>query len=84
MFKITYYENKINVDIFHSLTDGNSGVVFLKEIVYTYLELAHPEDFSTKLRLDRKLSNNTEDDYLKITIKSPKRKRWQESIHLKR
>ena len=73
LFKITYYENKINVDIFHSLTDGNSGVVFLKEIVYTYLELAHPEDFSTKLRLDRKLSNNTEDDYLKNYDKKSKK-----------
>ena len=37
LFKVTYYENKINVDIFHSLTDGNSGVIFLKEIVYTYI-----------------------------------------------
>ena len=65
LFKVTYWENKINLDIFHSLTDGNSGIIFLREIVYTYIELAHPENFSTKLRLERKLSNNTEDDYLK-------------------
>ena len=72
LFKVTYYENKINVDIFHSLTDGNSGVIFLKEIVYTYIELAHPEDFNTKLRIERKLSNNTEDDYLKNYDKESK------------
>lgn len=72
LFKVTYYENKINVDIFHSLTDGNSGVIFLKEIVYTYIELAHPQDFSTNLRMERKLSNNTEDDYLKNYDKNSK------------
>lgn len=72
LFKVTYYENKINVDIFHSLTDGNSGVIFLKEIVYTYIELAHPEDFNTRLRIERKLSNNTEDDYLKNYDKESK------------
>ncbi len=35
LFKVTYFENKINIDIFHSLTDGNSGTTFFKEIIYT-------------------------------------------------
>ena len=72
LFKVTYWENKINLDIFHSLTDGNSGVIFLKEIVYTYIELAHTEDFNQKLRIERKISNNTEDDYLKNYDKKSK------------
>ncbi len=29
LFKVTYFENKINIDIFHSLTDGNSRIYFL-------------------------------------------------------
>lgn len=72
LFKVTYWENKINLDIFHSLTDGNSGIVFLREIVYSYIEFSHPENFKTKLRLERKLSNNTEDDYLKNYDKKSK------------
>ena len=72
LFKVTYYENKINLDIFHSLTDGNSGIIFLREIVYTYIELAHPEEFNKKLRIERKISNNTEDDYLKNYNKKSK------------
>ena len=72
LFKVTYWENKINLDIFHSLTDGNSGIIFLREIVYTYIELAHKEDFSQKLRTERKISNNTEDDYLKNYDKKSK------------
>ena len=73
LFKVTYWENKINIDIFHSLTDGNSGIVFLREIVYTYIELAHKDDFNKKLRTERKISNNTEDEYLKNYDKKSKR-----------
>ena len=72
LFKVTYWENKINLDIFHSLTDGNSGIIFLREIVYTYIENAHKEDFDKKIRIERKLSNNTEDDYLKNYDKKSK------------
>ena len=72
LFKVTYWENKINLDIFHSLTDGNSGVIFLREIVYTYIEIAHKDIFDKKLRIQRKLSNNTEDDYLKNYNKKSK------------
>lgn len=72
LFKVTYYENKINLDIFHSLTDGNSGIIFLREIIYTYIELSHPEDFDQQLRIERKLSNSTEDDYLKNYNKKSK------------
>ena len=72
MFKVTYWEKKINLDIFHSLTDGNSGIIFLREIVYNYIEIAHKEEFSKKLRIERKISNNTEDDYLKNYDKKSK------------
>ena len=72
LFKVTYWEKKINLDIFHSLTDGNSGIIFLREIVYNYIEIAHKEEFSKKLRIERKISNNTEDDYLKNYDKKSK------------
>lgn len=72
LFKVTYWKNKINLDIFHSLTDGNSGIIFLREIVYTYIELAHKDEFKKDLRTKRKVSNNTEDDYLKNYDKKSK------------
>lgn len=72
LFKVTYWNNKINLDIFHSLTDGNSGIIFLREIVYTYIELAHKEEFKKSLRTKRKVSNNVEDDYLKNYDKKSK------------
>ena len=72
LFKVTYWENKINLDIFHSLTDGNSGIIFLREIVYTYIEIAHKGEFDKKLRIERRLSNNTDDEYLKNYDKKSK------------
>ena len=41
IFKVTYFENKINLDIFHVLTDGLGAVIFLKEILYNYLDLKY-------------------------------------------
>ena len=73
LFKVTYWENKINLDIFHSLTDGNSGVIFLREIVYTYIEIVHKQDFNQKFRIERTISNNTEDDYLRNYDKKSKK-----------
>lgn len=65
LFKVTYQENKINLDIFHALTDGNSGLHFLKEIVYQYLDIVHKDCFSSELRAERKFQYTTEDSYIK-------------------
>lgn len=67
LFKVTYFENKVNIDIFHSLTDGNSGATFFKEIVYTYLELMYPEILNEEERRVRKIDYDydAEDSYMK-------------------
>lgn len=44
LFKVTYFDNKINIDFFHALTDGSGGSDFLKEITYRYLELKYPNE----------------------------------------
>ena len=46
LFKVTYFKNKVNMDIFHALTDGNSGTVFFREMIYTYLEMCHEVELS--------------------------------------
>lgn len=72
LFKVTYFDKKINIDIFHSLTDGNSGSVFFREIVYSYLEMAYPEDFKEELRIYRKADYTIEDSYMKNYDKKAK------------
>ena len=72
LFKVTYFKNKINIDIFHALTDGNSGTVFFREIVYTYLEKCHPEELKAENRIVRKIEYDTEDSYMKNYDKKAK------------
>ena len=45
LFKVTYYNKKINLDIFHILTGGAGGIIFLKSIIYNYLSLKHNISF---------------------------------------
>lgn len=65
LFKVTYFEKKINIDINHVLTDGTGGINFFKEIVYTYIEMTHKQDFTQELRTSRKFEYNIEDSYIK-------------------
>ena len=72
LFKVTYFKNKINIDIFHALTDGNSGLVFFREIVYTYLEKCNSKELEKENRIIKKIEYNTEDSYLKNYDKKSK------------
>ena len=72
LFKVTYFDKKINIDIFHSLTDGNSGIMFFREIVYNYIELSHKEEFKEELRIKRKVDLSAEDSYIKNYNKKAK------------
>ena len=65
LIRVLYFNNRISVEVFHSLTDGNSASDFFKEIVYTYIELKHPEKFVIDLRSQKKVKYNTEDSYIK-------------------
>lgn len=72
LFKVTYFEKKINIDIFHSLTDGNSGVTFFREIIYNYIELTHEKEFKEELRTTKKIDLSAEDSYIKNYDKKTK------------
>ncbi len=65
LFDVTYFGNKINLDIFHSLTDGNTAIKFLQEITYHYLDIKNQTEKGESKKRESNLSNNTEDSYLK-------------------
>lgn len=71
MFRVTYYKYRINLEVFHVLTDGMGGINFLKELTYQYLRLVHPElreKVGDALSTDTSL--NREDSFLKNYKKS--------------
>ncbi len=43
LFRVSYYRNRINLEVFHVLTDGMGGINFLRELTYQYLRIAYPE-----------------------------------------
>ena len=71
MFRVTYYKNRINLEVYHVLTDGMGGINFLRELTYQYLRLAHPklrEKAGDKLSVDTSLCR--EDSFVRNYKKS--------------
>lgn len=68
-FRVIVYRKRIAVEIFHSLTDGTGGLIFLKSLVAEYLELKHnidiPCEFGVISRKERPKHYETEDSFLK-------------------
>lgn len=75
LFSVTYFEKKINLEIFHCLTDGSSALHFFKEIIYNYIEIKYMNNESTNLTKEREVKYNTEDIYSKNYDKKIKVKR---------
>ncbi len=41
-YKVTYYGNRINLDLFHAISDGTGALEFLNIITLEYLKLKYP------------------------------------------
>ncbi len=44
LFRVTYFERRINFEVFHALTDGLGAVTFLKMLTRKYLDLVKDTD----------------------------------------
>lgn len=43
-YKVSYFGNRINLEMFHALSDGTGVLEFLNQIVLNYLKYTHPEE----------------------------------------
>ena len=62
LFKVTYYKNKINLDIFHVLTDGTGAITLLKTLIYNYLNLKY--NLTSNIKIENN-NNKYQDQHLK-------------------
>jgi len=62
LFRVTYHEKRINLEVFHALTDGLGASVFLKELTYRYLQL---DKETAKPLAGHVYKEPVEDSYLK-------------------
>jgi len=71
--RVLVYERRIAIEIFHSLTDGNGGLVFLKSLVAEYLQQKHgiyvPAEYGVLGRLEEPSEEELEDSFQKYAGK---------------
>ncbi len=88
LFEVTCYRNRINLEVYHSLTDGTGALQFLKTLVCNYLSLKYPElrsDLLPEIEYDASVSQRDEDSFLKYydPHKCTKRTKLSRSCQLK-
>lgn len=49
LFRVTWYQCRINLEVFHALSDGTGALHFLRMMVYHYLLRAHAQDFAGQI-----------------------------------
>lgn len=67
LFQVSYYKKRINLEVFHSLADGNGALHFLKALTYRYLSLLEQGENAIKNAeyTDICYAANTEDSYIR-------------------
>ena len=67
--KVLVHENRVAVELFHSLTDGNGGLVFLKTLIAEYLEqlygISVPSEDGVLDRREEPHEGEMEDSFIK-------------------
>ena len=43
LFRVSYYRRRINLEVFHAVSDGMGAITFLKELTYRYIDLFRNE-----------------------------------------
>ncbi len=75
-YQITWYDKRINLDIFHAIADGLGAVSFLNSLVYKYLKLKNKDFKGGESPYDRvNDAAMSEDSYLKYYKRPAKYKR---------
>lgn len=67
LFRVSYYGVRINLEVYHALTDGTGAMEFLKALVGQYLKLKYPKELAdfTVEGYDASADQQEEDSFLK-------------------
>ncbi len=63
LFEVTYFEKRINFEVFHALTDGTGAMQFLKALVSRYLQKRYPDRDLPALDYDASPTQKSEDSF---------------------
>ena len=76
---VTYGKKRINLEIFHALTDGTGAIEFLSEIVKIYLEKAHGVENRTSENKAASISEQEEDSFSRYYSREKQEKKKRRS-----
>ncbi len=65
LFRVTYYKKRINLEVYHALTDGTGAMEFLKVLVHFYLVEKHFKDKAPALEYDATEADKMADSFMK-------------------
>ena len=60
--RVLYYKNRIAVEFFHAVTDGNGGLIFLKTLVAEYLSQKYGAEIPNTKGVEDRLSSPTPEE----------------------
>lgn len=87
MFRVRYYENRIAVEFFHALTDGNGGIKFISTLAGEYIRLKYHKKIiynNLVLNPNEKVKRyEYSDDFYKYARKIGKLEKEKEAYHYK-
>lgn len=66
LFRVLYYNNRINVEIFHALSDGTGALWFMQTLVYHYISLRYKDKITGKVpkpNYSASISQQTDDSF---------------------
>lgn len=78
LFRVFYYNNRINMEIFHALSDGTGALWFMQTLVHYYLIFRYKEmleDKIPKLNFNAALSEKMGDSFGRYYVGGGSRKR---------
>ena len=82
LFRVTYFEKRINIDFSHILTDGTGASHFLETLVTNYMKIKHPKKVKKDIVVEPELLSSNEmsaDSFLKYSrIKTNDKKIFKE------
>ncbi len=65
LFRVSYFKNRINLEVFHALSDGAGALRFIQTLLYHYMRILDKDKFkSTKASIDNaSISGLTDDSF---------------------
>ena len=85
-FRVIVYKNRIAVELFHALTDGNGALTFVKTLVAEYLSQKYgvdiPNEDGVLCRLEAPSAGELEDSFLKYSGAVRASRRERTAYHL--